>query len=113
MEENVEPRSDNDNQEKNRAGRSSTPRSAPTIPRSSSMIVSAGQTTVDDQDTFGPDEARAMSPRRSSAEGDEMSNAARLSVREYVFISTIVYLWHIICWSTLAKRVAIHALYTT
>ncbi|MCJ1320950.1 hypothetical protein MMC15_006291 [Xylographa vitiligo] len=83
MEENVEPRSDNDNQEKNRAGRSSTPRSAPTIPRSSSMIVSAGQTTVDDQDTFGPDEARAMSPRRSSAEGDEMSNAARLSVREH------------------------------
>ncbi|MCJ1436835.1 hypothetical protein MMC27_006217 [Xylographa pallens] len=82
-EENVDSPSDNDNQSNDRAGRSSTPRPAPSIPHSSSMIVSADQPTVDNQDTFGPDDARAMSPRRSSAECDEMSDAARLSVREH------------------------------
>jgi len=82
-EENVETPSDNDDRDDNRTGRSSTSHPAATLPRSSSMIVPAGHPTVDTQDTFDPDDARAMSPRRSSAECDEMSNAARLSVREH------------------------------
>ncbi|MCJ1287273.1 hypothetical protein MMC26_006621 [Xylographa opegraphella] len=81
--ENVNPISDSDNQNNDRTGRSSTPRPAPSTPHSSSMIVSADQPTVDNEETFSPDDARAMSPRRSSAECDEMSDAARSSVREH------------------------------
>ncbi|MCJ1291697.1 hypothetical protein MMC34_003242 [Xylographa carneopallida] len=82
-EENADAPLNNDNQDNNRAGRSSIPRPAPPMPHSSSMIISADEPTVDNQDTFGPDDARAMSPRRSSAECDEMSDAARSSVREH------------------------------
>ncbi|MCJ1401906.1 hypothetical protein MMC11_005123 [Xylographa trunciseda] len=81
--ESVEAPQDNDDHGDDRAGRSTIPRPASVLPSPSSMIIPADQPTVDNQDTFEPDDARAMSPRRSSAECDEMSNAARLSVREH------------------------------
>ncbi|MCJ1388721.1 hypothetical protein MMC18_001570 [Xylographa bjoerkii] len=82
-EEDLEPASDSDDHNDDRAGRSSTPRPERILPHSGSMIVPADQPTVDTQDTFDPDDARATSPRRSSAECDEMSDAARLAVREH------------------------------
>ena len=86
-EEKVEPARDNDDHDIGRAGRSSTLPQARAPRRSSSMIVPADQLTIDAQEAFDPDDARAMSPRRTSAECDEMSDTARLSVREYVTFS--------------------------
>ena len=50
---------------------------------SSTMIVPRTSTQIEDvEDSFSPDDARAMSPRRNSDETDAMEEATRYAVRE-------------------------------
>ena len=50
---------------------------------SSTIIVPRSQVNVEDaEENFPPDDARAMSPRRSSVENEELEEATRTVVRE-------------------------------
>lgn len=62
-----------------RTGHSSAP--CPTTP---TMIVPADHPTVAEDEAYPPNDACAMSPRRTSEETEGMGRKARLSVQEYV-----------------------------
>ncbi|MCJ1476341.1 hypothetical protein MMC13_005007 [Lambiella insularis] len=61
-----------------RAGRSRNPR-----PASPSMIVPADHPGVDEEEAYPPDDARAISPQRTTEGAEEMGRDARLSVQKH------------------------------
>ena len=70
---------------KDDSDRLSRPRS---ISRKSSgpLVVSRSEPDIKTHTEYPPDDARGMSPRRSSAECEEMTMQTRASIRQYVLL---------------------------
>ena len=49
------------------------------------LVVARSEPDVKTHSEYPPDDARGMSPRRSSAECEEMTMQTRASIRQYVF----------------------------
>ena len=65
-------------------GRSSRPKRPPFLTRKSSgtIIVPRSHSSRDEPEEYPPDDARAMSPRRDSAETERLEVATRSALRE-------------------------------